>query len=200
MMRRVMILAMAVGGVVLVAGAMSVGDDAKIKEAEGLLRRAEEIVLRIEKATGYRTPQGYDVSEHEQLRAAIEEVVRSVDSPVILREVFYTARFRYQSWCRVCDRGPETREGSVFELVQSGVLGRLAAIGSESSYQVLMDLFVDTDLSWDAAAAYAIGGSITRCGKGILPHLEQYVKQGGQRVELAKELIECIRGDKIYGL
>jgi hypothetical protein len=196
----ILAMAMAVGGVVLVTGAMSAGDDAKIKEAEGLLGRAEEIVLRIEKVTGCRTQHVYDVSEYKRHRATIEEVLRSVDSPVILREVFYKARFRYQSWCRVCDRGPETREGSVFELVQSGVLGLLAAIGSESSYQVLMGLFADTDLSWDAAAAYAIGGSITRCGKGILPHLEHYVKQGGQRVELAKELIECIHDGKIYGL
>lgn len=59
-----------------------------------------------------------------------------------------------------------------FETLES-VMYRLSEIGSDEAARVMVELYCDDSVGWDAGFSLEGADAIVKCGKAALPHLEQ---------------------------
>jgi hypothetical protein len=121
------------------------------------------------------------------------EPIKRIDSPELLQSVFYECqkhieKYREQSW---------SVQINPFENAQYMIFDRLGDINSDESARVLVSLYRDPNLPFDAHYAEMLLQNITRVGKKALPYLAEV--DDDFRPRSTRMLIEDIEAAKILG-
>jgi len=116
-------------------------------------------------------PYGDKQTYRSTLERFVMAKLRRIHSPRDLKTVFY----RCLALMRATPEAPQeqlTWMDLNYETLES-VMHRLSKIGSDEAAQVMVELYCDKTVGWDAGFSLCGADAIVKCGKAALPYLER---------------------------